>query len=1080
MWSWDDLPELPPELIFLPRWFPLNIYDWGCWARQTIVPLTIVSSLKPVAAGRFGIDELRTGSTRPRKGAPWTLVRLLPAPRPGCCTSIRGIRSGRCAGSRCAAPPSGSSPARRPTGAGAASSRRGSTRSWRCTCSATRSTIPRSRAGLAGLDGFLIREQTPTGSVRRLEACQSPVWDTGLALIALLDAGVPGDDPAVLRAADWLLQRGDPGHRRLGGPPAATWRRAAGRSSSPTTATPTSTTPPRSCSACAASPTRSRRAVRAAVERGVAWTVGMQSRRRRLGRVRRRQHPSAREQAAVLRLRRGDRPAVGRRHRARRRDAGARGHRRQTAGRRGVAWLLGTRSRTDRGSAAGAPTTSTAPAPSSRPWSRPASTPPSRADPARRRAGWSSTRTPTAAGARTCAPTATRPGPAGARRPRRRPRGRCWRCSRPATRSAAVRPWRRVPGRHPARRRRLGRRPVHRHRLPRRLLHQLRHVPVGVPDQRPRPLRRRRSCDRHARRPSPAVCAPLAAERFALRDMPRPTVVRTGMGPARSTRAASPTLAGRPIARRRRRRRARPDVAARRRRRRDRGPRPRRRTGAVPVRAAARGRAAAPRPDRAHRPDRSAAAHGAGAARTRAGRHRSAGRRHGVAHGWRRPAASRSPWSGPSSTPPTRRCSTRARWSAGVAALRNLAPGRAGDRRWAAAARPARGAAGQPRSFCAGVERAIDIVERALERYAPRSTCAARSCTTPTSSGPRAARRRLRRRGRRGADRATSGARRARRRPAVRAEAAARELRVIDATCPLVAKVHTEVRRFAGRGDTVLLIGHADHEEVEGTLGEAPDEIVVIPDVAAAMTVTPRDPRPGRVRDADHARRRRGRGDRRRAARPVPDARGPAPRRHLLRDDQPPAGGAGHRRRVRPGARRRLGELLQLAAAGRGRRSGKACRRTWSTTRARSTCAWLAAATRIGITAGASAPPHLVDELVRCLGGLGTGDGHRSRRRNRRPSVHIAQGGELNDGNATAPERSARQLPDAAEAACATRSSRCSSSSNRCSRATSSASAAARSSSRPRCSSSGCRSSRRSARSRRAARRWCRSPAASR
>ncbi len=60
--------------------------------------------------------------------------------------------------------------------------------------------------------------------------------------------------------------------------------------------------------------------------------------------------------------------------------------------------------------------------------------------------------------------------------------------------------------------------------------------------------------------------------------------------------------------------------------------------------------------------------------------------------------------------------------------------------------------------------------------------------------------------------------------PAVRSEAAGRGLEVIDATCPLVTKVHAEVRRFTARGDTVVLIGHAGHEEVEGTLGEAPDQ----------------------------------------------------------------------------------------------------------------------------------------------------------------------------------------------------------------------------------------------------------------
>jgi len=78
--------------------------------------------------------------------------------------------------------------------------------------------------------------------------------------------------------------------------------------------------------------------------------------------------------------------------------------------------------------------------------------------------------------------------------------------------------------------------------------------------------------------------------------------------------------------------------------------------------------------------------------------------------------------------------------------------------------------------------------------------------------------------------------------PAVRAEADRRGLRVIDATCPLVTKVHMEARRFARRGDTVLLIGHAGHEEVEGTLGEAPEETVLVQDVAEAHRVEVPDP----------------------------------------------------------------------------------------------------------------------------------------------------------------------------------------------------------------------------------------------
>jgi len=78
--------------------------------------------------------------------------------------------------------------------------------------------------------------------------------------------------------------------------------------------------------------------------------------------------------------------------------------------------------------------------------------------------------------------------------------------------------------------------------------------------------------------------------------------------------------------------------------------------------------------------------------------------------------------------------------------------------------------------------------------------------------------------------------------PQVRAEAAGRGLRVIDATCPLVTKVHNEARRFAARGYDIVLIGHAGHEEVAGTTGEAPGHIRLVdgPQDAAAARV--RDP----------------------------------------------------------------------------------------------------------------------------------------------------------------------------------------------------------------------------------------------
>ena len=74
LWSWDDLPVIPPELIYLPSWFPLNIYDWGCWARQTIVALAVVQSFRPSRPLAFTIDELKTGgphgrAPRPRRTA---------------------------------------------------------------------------------------------------------------------------------------------------------------------------------------------------------------------------------------------------------------------------------------------------------------------------------------------------------------------------------------------------------------------------------------------------------------------------------------------------------------------------------------------------------------------------------------------------------------------------------------------------------------------------------------------------------------------------------------------------------------------------------------------------------------------------------------------------------------------------------------------------------------------------------------------------------------------------------------------------------------------------------------------------
>ena len=134
-----------------------------------------------------------------------------------------------------------------------------------------------------------------------------------------------------------------------------------------------------------------------------------------------------------------------------------------------------------------------------------------------------------------------------------------------------------------------------------------------------------------------------------------------------------------------------------------------------------------------------------------------------------------------------------------------------------------------PRSFCAGVERAIEIVERALDRFGPPVYVRKQIVHNVHVV------RDLERRGAifvddleevpRGALCVFSAHGVS---PQVRREARTRELTVIDATCPLVTKVHAEARRFAKSGYTIVLVGHEGHEEVEGTTGEAPEAIRLI------------------------------------------------------------------------------------------------------------------------------------------------------------------------------------------------------------------------------------------------------------
>ena len=173
----------------------------------------------------------------------------------------------------------------------------------------------------------------------------------------------------------------------------------------------------------------------------------------------------------------------------------------------------------------------------------------------------------------------------------------------------------------------------------------------------------------------------------------------------------------------------------------------------------------------------------------------------------------------------------------GIAALKSLRKAAPVIEKWAAACRERTVLLAGPRSFCAGVERAIEIVERALDlRGAPVYVRKQIVHNTRVVSDLED----------RGAifvdeldevpDGATVVFSAHGVAPAVRDDASGRGLSVIDATCPLVSKVHAEARRFAREGYTLALIGHAGHEEVEGTLGEAPDSTVLVEtaaDVAA-------------------------------------------------------------------------------------------------------------------------------------------------------------------------------------------------------------------------------------------------------
>jgi 4-hydroxy-3-methylbut-2-enyl diphosphate reductase len=301
-------------------------------------------------------------------------------------------------------------------------------------------------------------------------------------------------------------------------------------------------------------------------------------------------------------------------------------------------------------------------------------------------------------------------------------------------------------------------------------------------------------------------------------------------------------------------------------------------------------------------------------------------------------------------------------------ALRRASEALAG---WADALRPRRVALAAPRSFCAGVERAIEIVELALEQrgapvYVRKQIVHNEHVVASLES-----------RGAvfveevdeipRGATAVFSAHGVA---PAVRMAARERDLDVIDATCPLVSKVHAEARRFAADGNTILLIGHDGHEEIEGTAGEAPESVVLVGDVGDAKRISVPDParvtyltqttlavdETAEILDVLRER--------------IPALRGP-------RSDDICYATTNRQQAVREIARQ--SDVVLVVGS---RTSSNSLRLVEVSEREGATAhlvdddrdidlEWIADARTIGISAGASAPDRLVNEVVDAIGALG-------------------------------------------------------------------------------------------------------------
>ncbi len=205
----------------------------------------------------------------------------------------------------------------------------------------------------------------------------------------------------------------------------------------------------------------------------------------------------------------------------------------------------------------------------------------------------------------------------------------------------------------------------------------------------------------------------------------------------------------------------------------------------------------------------------------------------------------------------------------------------------------------------------------------------------------------------------------------VEEEAAARDLPVLNATCPLVTKVHNQGKRYVGQGRKLILIGHAGHPEVEGTMGQIPSPVILVQNEAEVDALDSAGRHAGRLCDADDAQRRRHPGHHRGAAAQVHRYRRAGDARHLLRDAEPPVGGA---RAVASSstsswwsARTNSSNSNRLREIG----SEEGVPSYLIADGSELDPEWLEGVETVGITAGASAPEVLVDDVIEALRRLG-------------------------------------------------------------------------------------------------------------